>query len=357
MRKSELANTIEMIIIVMLFFSILVLMLNSFLPTVILKNPDTLVYYNIESMHYSQNIDIQNLYNNINLINNLIWIIIIFTFIAFLGVIINISNIYKKISYLFLSVGCLSIIFITISSYLYINFILNVSNSNDILLAYIIVEPLRYSYIILLILLIIFLISILYIIMIIPILVRAFKDVKSDKQELAKEKPITKFFSKNYDQKISFYNRKQENVEGFNYEKKKEYTESELVDQINRIETKENLDTNYINKESMAEEITNNEKKSPFLEDFKEGKTKKKDVNNEVKISEIFEKALSSAIDKKKKEELKQCIIKKPTGPEKDEKKYVVKCPECSFFFIKEKNKESITIIKCPRCGKEGTIK
>ncbi len=115
MRKSEVANTFEMILIVMLFFSILVLMLNSFLPIVILKNPDNLVYFNIESMQYSQNIDIQNLYNDINLINNLIWITIIFIFIAFFGVIINISKIYKKISYLFLSVGCLSIIFSTIS--------------------------------------------------------------------------------------------------------------------------------------------------------------------------------------------------------------------------------------------------
>ena len=367
MRKSELAYTFEMILIVMLFFSILVLMLNSFLPTVILKNPDNIVYFNIESMQYSQNIDIQNLYNDINLINNLIWITIIFTFIAFFGVIINISKIYKKISYLFLSVGCLSIIFSTISSYLYISFILKISNFTDILLAYIIVEPLKYSYIILIMLMVIFLISISYIIMTIPVLFRAFKDAKSNKQELTKEKPVTKFISKNYDQKISFYNRKQENGEGFNYEKKKEFTESELANQINRIETKENLDTNYINKEPMDEKITNNEKKSPFLEDYKEGKTKKKDETNEVKISESFEKALSSAIDKKKKEELKQSIVKKPAEPEKkdiaesiknkDNKKYVVKCPECSFIFIKEKNEENITKIKCPRCSKEGTIK
>ncbi len=74
-----------------------------------------------------------------------------------------------------------------------------------------------------------------------------------------------------------------------------------------------------------------------------------------------------SAIDKKKKEELKQRIVKKPVEPEKkdiresiknkDNKKYSVKCPECSFIFTKEKNEESITKIKCPRCGKEGVIK
>jgi hypothetical protein len=204
MRKSEAAYTFEMILIVMLFFSILVLMLNSFLPNVILKNPDNLVYFNIESMQYSQNIDIQNLYNDINVINNLIWITIIFTFIAFFGVIINISKIYKKISYLFLSVGCLSIIFSTIIIYLYISFILKVSTYNNIILAYIIIEPIRYSYVIVIILMVIVLISISYIIMTIPILFRAFKDVKSNKQELTKEKPVPKFFPKNYDQKISF---------------------------------------------------------------------------------------------------------------------------------------------------------
>lgn len=368
MRKSEVAYTFEMILIVILFFSILVLMLNSFLPTVILKNPDNLVYFNIESMQYSQNIDIQNLYNDINLINNLIWITIIFTFIAFFGVIINISKIYKKISYLFLSVGCLSIIFSTILIYLYINFILKVNNFNNIILAYIIIEPIRYSYIIVILLMVIVLISISYIIMTIPILFRAFKDVKSNKQELTKEKPVTNFFPKNYDQKISFYNRKQENGEDFNYENKKEFTESELANEINRIETKENLDTIHINKEPMDEKITTDEKKSPFLENYIREKPKqKKDETNEVKISELFEKALSLAIDKKKKEELKQRIVKKPVEPEKkdiresiknkENKKYPVKCPECSFIFIKENNEESITKIKCPRCGKEGTIK
>ncbi len=79
---------------------------------------------------------------------------------------------------------------------------------------------------------VIVLVSISYIIITIPILFRAFKDVKSNKQELTKEKPVTKFFPKNYDQKISFYNRKQENGEDFNYENKKEFTESELANEI-----------------------------------------------------------------------------------------------------------------------------
>ncbi len=41
----------------------------------------------------------------------------------------------------------------------------------------------------------------------------------------------------------------------------------------NRIETKENLDTNYINKEPMDEKITTDEKKSPFLENYIRRKT------------------------------------------------------------------------------------
>lgn len=318
MRKSDLAYTIEIILIVMLFFSISVLMLNSFLPTVILKNPDNLVYYNIESMQYSPNIDIQNLYKDVNLINYLIGITIIFTFIAFFGVIINISKIYKKISYLFLSVGCLSIIFSTISSYLYISFILKVSNYTNILLAYIIVEPIKYSYIILIMLMVIILLVISYIITTIPILFRAFKDLKSNKQKLTEDKPTPKFVLKDYNKKISFYNKKQENDKGFNYEKKKEFSESEFANQIKKIETKENLDTKNINKEPFEEKIVINKKESPFLEDYKKRKTNQNiDKINEVKISESFEKALSLAIDKKKKEELKLSTVKKPAELEK----------------------------------------
>jgi len=312
MRKAELASKIEGISIILLFFSVLVLMLNSFLPIVILKNvdnPDKLVYFNIESMQYSENIDIQNLYNDINLINIFIWIIIICIFIAFFGVILTISEIYKKISYLFLTVGCLSIIFSSIICYLYVTFILKVLTFDNILLAYIVVEPLRYSHIIFIILIVIILISILYVYLTITFLFKVFKDDKLKKQELTTEKLITKSFSKPVEQLNIFKNNKENINQDFYFNKKNEFTENRLSNEMNNIKINEDLDTICIKKETMDEQITTNknvecldEKKSPFLKKYEKEKPKqKKDETDEVKLSGSLEKALSSAIDKMKK--------------------------------------------------------
>jgi len=410
--RTALARTIRRTTVFLLFLSILALMLNSFLPIVILKNPDDLVYFNIESMPYSDNTEVQDLYHDVNLINILIWILILFIFIAFFGVIINISGLYEKISYLFLTIGCLSIIFSSISCYLYLSFILKVIKFDNILLAYI-VEQFRYAYIILIILIVMVLVSISYIITTLPYLFRTLRDAKSNKQELSeiKEKPVTKSFSKPVGPKKSFKDKKQVINPDFNLKEKSESVENWLTDGINKIETtedekelefKEDLEEeSYIQKEIVDEQSNIDNKDvenfdetiSPFSEDYKQEKSKQKnDGNSEVKISESFEKALFSAIDKKKKgetsqeridksnqkivekkEEIKHIPVKKPSKPEKNEiteslenndtkeeksiKKYSVKCPECNFIFTKEKNEEGVTRIKCPRCGKEGVIK
>jgi hypothetical protein len=256
------------------------------------------------------------------------------------------------------------------------------------------------------------LISISYIITTLPYLFRTLRDAKSNKQELPeiKEKPATKSFSKPVEHKKSFNDKKQVVNKDFEFKEKNESVENWLTDEINKIETTENakeqefeedLETDHIKKETMDKQsITDNknveysdEKASPFSDDYKQEKPEqKKDGNSEVKISESFEKALFSAIDKKKKgetsqekidksnkkivekkEEIKHIPVKKPSKPEKNEikenlenndiekeksiKKYSVKCPECSFIFTKEKNEEGVTRIKCPRCGKEGVIK
>jgi hypothetical protein len=227
MRKSEVANTFEIILIIMLFLSITVLMLNSFLPTIILRNtdnPEYLIYFNFESMKYSGNLVIQNLYNDVNLINNLIWITIIFIFIAFLGVILNISDLHKKISYLLLSIGCLSFIIISISCYLYYNFILKILNLNNMTLAYIILEPIKYPYFILILLSVILLISILYNIMTLKVFFIAYNDNKSKKQGSS----LTKHFTKPIEYVSIIKNKKRGNKIHYYFNKKDDLTYNKL---------------------------------------------------------------------------------------------------------------------------------
>lgn len=217
--------------------------------------------------------------------------------------------------------------------------------------------------------------SISYIIITIPFLYRTFKDSKSNKQELTIEKPVTKSFSPTIEQINYFNNKKSDTNEDFYFKNKKESIENWLSNEMNIKETNEKLDTSYIKKETMDEQNNtyknveySDEKKSPFSEEYKIEKPKqKKDETDDVKISELFKKTLFSAIDKKKKEELTQSLGKKSVESEKkdltepikfkDNKKYIVKCPECSYIFTKEKNEDSTTKIICPKCGKEGTIK
>lgn len=302
MRKSEFANSVEIILIIMLFFSIIVLMLNSFLPTVVLNNPDNHVFFNLESMQYSQNINIKNLYNEFNLINNLLWIVIICTFIAFYGVILNISNYYRKISYLFLSFGCFSIILSSISCYFFISLNLKIVNFDELLLAYVIIEPIRYSYIIFILLIVIILSSILYNITVLPIIFKVFK-LKKQNLTLEKtfKKPIEQIninLDKKKDSKVDFY-----------FKRKNESNSNWFSNDLNKIKINGGLNTSFIKKEKKDMDLDSNknikytnDKKTPFSNGFNKEKPKLiKDEKNEVEVSKSLEKALFSAVDKFKK--------------------------------------------------------
>lgn len=302
MRKSEFANSIEIIIIIMLFFSIIVLMLNSFLPTVVINSPDNPIFFNLESMQYSQNIDIKNLYNDFILINNLLWVFIICTFIAFYGVILNISNYFRKISYLFLSVGCLTIIISSILCYLFISLNLKIVKVNELLLAYVIVEPIRYSYIILILLIAIILSSILYNISILPLI---FKGYKFKKQNLTLEKT----FKKPIEQINITLDKKKDSKVDFYFKRKNESNSNWFSNDLKKTKINEELDTSFIKKEKKDMELDSNknikhtnDKKTPFSNAFNKEKPKHiKDEKDEVEVSKSLEKALFSAVDKIKK--------------------------------------------------------
>lgn len=127
------------------------------------------------------------------------------------------------------------------------------------------------------------------------------------------------------------------------------------------------------------------EKQAISLEDksipepFPTEKTKEKSKeSDELQVSQSFEKALSSAIEKEKmkkpeplevkekepelqKTELKEEVEKLQLEPtvkieETAKRKIKVRCPQCKNVFLTEFEGEIIKI-KCPTCGKEGVIK
>jgi DNA-directed RNA polymerase subunit RPC12/RpoP len=79
--------------------------------------------------------------------------------------------------------------------------------------------------------------------------------------------------------------------------------------------------------------------------------------SDELPTSPLFEKALSSALEKNqpeiKKEKTEQ---KQPEQQQPLEKKISVRCSECKNVFTVEKG-EFETKIECPHCGRNGVIK
>ena len=360
--RTALARMIRRTVILLLFLSILTLMLNSFLPLVIsedLDSPDNLVYFNFENMKFSENNEIKNLHQSFNLINYCLWAIIIVNLLSFFAVILKLSKEYSIIGTLFLLSGCASIVFSGISCYLYFMFINKVIALENVSLAYIITN-LKFPYILLLLSFLLVLASIYYLVIILPYLIKSIKNNEETKQPIKNEKAYTTTKKKKQDTESEFEN-------------KRDVTEEWKTKEIKQVEVDEKDDIKIeeepVKEEKIVEDAeqkeiqfdSTNQKSSPFS-DVPVDEKPKKDSAEEVKPSDSFEKALFSAIDKKRKNEPLPKESKKEEPVKKTDKnpavkKYNVKCPECSFVFSADRKEGEATKIKCPRCGKEGVIK
>ena len=363
--RTALAGMIKRTTLFLLLLSILTLMLISFLPLVIIENVDeegNSVFLNFESMKISDRTEIQKPLANINLINICLWTLIIVNLLSLFGVIVILSQRYNIISNLLLIPGCASIILSIFCFYTYFSFILNVSEIENISLAYI-VENLNFSYIILILSFLIILGSISYIVGILPYFFKliktrrqAQKPIKSKKEKSKKIKPENEFENKKQVVKEWDLKEKEEIKPTVAIESKK--TETDIpesketpVEEAPKNEKPETPPDSEIHNEKKSLDFEG--KKSPFSESY-EDKEIQPDTSEEIKPSDTFEKALYSAIDKKRKNG--DIEPKKELKDKKELKKYSVKCPECNFVFNAEKEESGITKIKCPRCGKEGVI-
>ena len=161
-----------------------------------------------------------------------------------------------------------------------------------------------------------------------------------------------------------------------------EQTQTDLPSDIKIQDTEEKTQEEII-KESEPEKNKIEKIKQPFPD--KKPK-KEQEESDELRVSEKFEKALSSAIEKKQskiepkepdKKDIKQDKTEEPmqteikeniietdfqtdkTLPEKNGNKISkvlnVKCPECNNIFSLSKENDKKSVI-CPKCGKEGKI-
>jgi len=383
--KMVFVKTIRKTILIVAFLSILTLMLNLFLPTIsITESQDEghIQYFNYQSMTSSNNTDVLQLYRDLGFINIILWIVIIISVFSFFGLIVLMSEHYKKIGNAILIIGCSSFIFSLLSLIFYFLLVKSVIDMDNISLANIF-EPFRYVYIQMALLIFLVVASMAnFIVVILPYI----KKPKSKENEVKGKVKVEgrRDFGKDYRE----FRLKNKQIE-WNDSAKKEEKSKEETKQPEKIEKIEEVE--------FESETTKEEKPvvTPFEKEAESEKKSEEVEDDSEDMQKSFENALNSAIGKKQLEKKGEKIEEKkppaeqPEVPEKqveeppkaeenpveqpperkpteeaeeqkleesETKEFNVKCPQCNKVFSAKKA-EGLTKIKCPHCGKEGIIK
>lgn len=380
--------------LLILFFAILILMLNVFLPIVSMKtdtDPKQDQYLNLEAMKGINDESLNSLSNNINQINLLLWVLTIIGFFSFLGLILKLSEKVNMLSNIFIISGCATLVLSIISCLLTLLILRSINNIDGVSPAFI--------YLNLLLIVILTIITISFTVKIVKYSLDGFRKSKKDKNKIPDEKEIgdiakikkadskeevekpvkkpIKFKMDDWDNKRTETTEfSEKNNTKIDFDEEIKFQEDKKTERI-----KETLQTDQESKTLDTEKQTKDI--NEFDESFAQEEKKAKEAEEEkedTEISDSFEKALEYAIKKKKegikqrptsdpvkiekktisgsKEELKKEISKEI---EKNKKivfeKFNVKCPECGSIFEAEKQPDGVTRIKCPKCGKDGVIK
>ncbi len=404
-------------IIWILFLSILCLILISFLPWISVAENDQLkenLYFNYEMMKGSDNAQINDLANSLMVINILFWTVIVITLISFL--LITYFTLIKNTLFgwiLILTSSCITFVLCVLIVYFQIIFS-RLINDIDFISASMIQSPFAYAYIQFILSLILLIFSGTFAITLVWDSIKQFKNqTKQKKKEIKKideekipdistEKGIETSLKESEKIKTSLDSDKKNKIAEIDklLEKKELSTDKQVVD---KNPPKQELDDEKqiafssakktIEDEGKTQEKHDQESETVIKEDNNlmgpfppEEKKEKSEETDEIRLSEHFEKALSSAIEKKQsKMKLKESDEKnkkhrkkvEPKQMEQEEKRPVtifktekillekkgdtinkvfnVKCPECNhiFPFDIESDTQKIT---CPKCGKEGTL-
>ena len=342
-RKKKLAT-------LLIISSILVLTLTSILPwiSVIEKTTssgDTLVSYNIAKMEKSNDNEINDIQKQLELINICFWITVIFGMISLASTIIYITEKNASLAQLTMVIGCITIIFSILGTFLLWTLIGNINSMNNILDAVAFqnrIVTIKYAYFPLALGIMSAIFSSFYVIIVIWQLVKrvasSAERKKSSKKETKMEldKPSVEKEPEPSEQKTTF-------AESIKAEK------APIPKIIHEPEKSAELEP--------AIEVEESVHQRKYFE-FEKDQTKKSDSekthSKELPKSPLFEKALETAIEKRQPDAgRKEGEIKKEKPPEK--RKMNVRCPRCKNVFKIEKG-EKPTNIKCPKCGKTGKI-
>jgi DNA-directed RNA polymerase subunit RPC12/RpoP len=363
--------------------SVINLFILSLIPwiSIVENGSDNAIFYNSIMMERSGNNQVKDIANNLFFIINLLWIVIIINSISYLGFSVYLSENYPRFSKIMINTGYITLIVNILIIYLQINLLFKVIQMDSIYLASIF-SIIKFAYIPLIIGFLILIISIINTLSVVNIAGKknnlkngkkqTYEKILMDKSKKVVEKePSANKIISDFEKDILQSNKGNLLV-----------SEEEQKNEIDAKSEKESLEPrNFIKNEKNLE---NKSEGKNNLEPF--SNEKHKEISRgagETLLSQQFEKALSTAIDKKQLEMKNQAPLKtmiehkdekfKRITPKKeiqtenienlfnDEKKDLrkkinIRCPQCKSVFQFEVNQNTKNV-KCPNCSKEGAIK
>jgi len=293
--------------------SIIGLSLISLLPwisvTETTSSGETVAIYDFAIMQKSSDEQIKNIASDIELTITIIWVIIIFSIIAFVGNVILASENYAALAQLTMMVGCATAIFSIIVVFLQWNLINNIGGVNGISIAPIVGQlPIKYAYL--------------------PLAMGGLSLLGSILYTVS----FMMFWLQRFTGSI-----------------KKHHTDTTQPDQPKkkRLFSKK--------KKEASTEAKKEPPMSPYSGTPME-KAKMPAHDTDIKPEQ------PQPVELEKPSELIQHepILEQPPEPEEEtgpfKKEISVRCPQCKHMFTVEKG-EGKTKIQCPKCGKAGIIK
>ena len=372
MNKGETAKKAEKPTIFILVLSIISLILMPLLPWISVAENDLVkedLHFNFEMMKKSSNEQISDLASDLNLINISFWALIIFSLLSFLGATIHASGKFSVAGHILLLIGCATFIFSIIVIVLQLIILENIGEMN-IISASAIYSPVNYAYILLIPSLLIFICSASYTWFTFSHFIQKFKSSKKTVKKLSNNKSKTKTKEPPKKEKSALGKTSLEPK----IDEKRVEMEQWLTGQVQDIEKQAVEEKRPEPEKEKSLDIEEEEQEKIFQEPYKESKemyvfppekTKgETEEPDELRASQSFEEALSSAIQKRQTgvifKEGETSEEKEEISPQIEEelakKTFSVICPQCKHIFTVEKE-EGATKIKCPKCGKEGVIK
>jgi hypothetical protein len=352
--RQKIARKVAKLTVLIVVLSITSQIFVSLFPWVSISESDFVkeeLHFNFEMIKKSNDDEIYSLASTINLIILCFWFLIIFGLLSYLGATIHISKKISKLGYMSLALGCFTLIFSILAIYFQFIVIGEIENI-DTVSASEITPFFKYYYILLIHSLIIFIFSAIYTRIIISHSITRFFELKEEMKNKTKQKAILfnniinteynqEFKNEDFKEKIASKNdfskiemqQKDENeikVDPKIEEKHKEieqFLDGKDIDKekptIEEKKPETELNEPLIKEESKEIVIKTDEKeikeeKEAIVFPSEKNKVKPKD-SHEPTVSESFEKALSSAIQKKHATEDKSEIPKEAAKESKKE--------------------------------------